>query len=206
MIARFSSKPYYKCVDIYFETTETAFTNFIKNERIRQLLASKEHFDLVMTEVFAGQEFSLILGKIFNAPVIGLQPYITNSVANSILGNTLSLPYIPDICAPFGNNMSFLERLINSAAIIRGLFYVYRQQYLPRAEATMRRHFPDAPPLLEMLNTNLSLMFINDHLTADYARPRTPNIVPVAGIHVEDKKPLPKVKTDFLQNNISRIF
>lgn len=175
-----------------------SFNDFIKSEKILKLLNSKEIFDLVITEAFSGQEFTLILGHIFKSPVIATQAFVTNCIVNSVSGNALSISHIPDTCSPFSNKMSFLERIYNTFYVWRNLHYVYYNEYLPMVEHTLRKHFPDSPPLIDMIR-NVSLTFVNDHLTADYSQPRTPNIIPVGGIHTEDEHHLPKVisKTNY---------
>lgn len=169
------------------------FQDFIHNAKIQKLLSSKEKFDIVVTEFVGGQEFVLLLGHIFKAPIIGIQTFVTNNIVNDVFGNPLSPSYIPDVCSSFSDKMSFYERVLNSIYVFRGIYYVYYQKYLPHLERNMRRHFPNAPPLLDMVK-NISINFVNDHLTADYSRPRTPNLIPVAGIHIEDERQLPEVR------------
>lgn len=168
------------------------FSEFIESKQIQKLLHSKERYDLVVTEAFSGQDFILILGHIFNVQVIVLQSFMTNNLVNSVSGNSLSISHIPDPCLPFSNKMSFFERLYNALAVIRSLYYVYYNTYMSESEKKLKQYFHNAPPLLDMIN-NVSLVFVNDHLTADYPQPRTPNIISVAGVHIAEEGILPKV-------------
>lgn len=181
--------PEWKCVDVVSEFVEQVLEEFMNSDKLQKLLTSKEHFDIVITEFFAGQEFILFFGHIFKAPVISLHAYRTNNVANGIFGNDLSLTYVPDVYTSFSDKMSLYERSLNSIYVLRGLYYVYYHKYLNKLERQFKKHFPFAPSLLDMTN-NISLVFVNSHLTADYARPRVSNIIPVAVIHIEDTKEL----------------
>lgn len=166
------------------------YKEFIEDPKIQELLTGKEKFDLIFVEITV-QEHALIMAEIFKAPVISLQAFFLNNIVKSISGNVLELAYIPDVCLSLSNRMTFRERLFNSFSSLRGLYYHYNYQ-LPSVEAMMREKFPDLPPITEMVK-KISLHFINDHMTADYAQPRAPNVIGVAGIHIQPTKPLPKV-------------
>lgn len=48
---------------------------------------------------------------------------------------------------------------------------------------------PDLPTVEEM-TYNTSLLFVNSHFSINYARPLVPNVIEVAGIHIQEPKPL----------------
>lgn len=184
--------PPWQCLDLVFKLVDQAFNIFENSNKIQKLLSSKDHFDMVMTQFFVGQEFILYLGQIFKAPVVGLQAFATNNVVNSVFGNDLSISYIPDVCMSFSNRMNLYERTINTISVLRGLSHIYYQKYYSQVELNLMKMFPSAPSLWDLIN-NVSFIFINDHQTADYAQPRPPNIIPVGGIHIKEGKQLPPV-------------
>lgn len=186
------NSPAWKCVDVVSPFVDHLLDELMEGDKIQRLLSSKEHYDVIFTEFFFGQEFIAYLGQVFNAPVIFLQPLVTTNLVNGVFGNALSLSYIPDICVPFSNKMTVFERFLNSLYMLRGLYYVYYQKYMTNLESKYKKHFPDAPSISEMVN-NVSMVFVNDHPTADYAQPRTPNIIPIAGIHIGDTQDLAEV-------------
>ena len=60
----------------------------------------------------------------------------------------------------------------------------------------MRKHFqdPNMPSISEIEKTRTSLLLINNHESFSYAKPGMPNMVNVAGMHIEASKPLPAVR------------
>lgn len=183
--------PEWKCIDSHWLLYQLMYKEFIEDPKIVELISKKEKFDVIFTEAYTIQEHVLILEHVLKAPVISLQAFFLNNLVNSHAGNGLSLSYIPDVCLSFSNKMTFYERIYNSFSSLRGLFFYYNTQ-LPTLEKIMRKKFPDMPPINELAK-NISLYFVNDHATADYAQPRPPNVVSVGGIHIGPPKPLPKV-------------
>ena len=68
--------------------------------------------------------------------------------------------------------------------------------HLPELDKLMRRNFEDSnmPYIAEIENTRTSLLLINNHESFSYAKPGMPNMVNVAGMHIEACKPLPAVR------------
>lgn len=57
----------------------------------------------------------------------------------------------------------------------------------------LHEYFKDAPPLMEMIERNISMVFLNSHSVISDAKPLVPSMVEIGGFHIEDPKPLPKV-------------
>ncbi|XP_054256881.1 UDP-glycosyltransferase UGT4-like isoform X2 [Macrosteles quadrilineatus] len=181
--------PEWKCVDLYWPLHLLTYPWFIEDPKVQELLTGKDKFDLIFIEGTTVHEHTLVMGRIFNAPIISLQTFALNNFLNSHAGNDYQLSYIPDTCLSLSNRMSFQDRLFNAFTSIRGLYHYHNSQ-LRSLEAMMKKAFPDLPPIAEMAR-NISLHFVNDHVTADYAQPRPPNVIGVGGIHIEPNKPLP---------------
>lgn len=55
---------------------------------------------------------------------------------------------------------------------------------------------PDLTPI-DVLAYNISLILVNSHFSVNYPRPLVPNIIEVAGLHIDTPRPLPKVRCWF---------
>ena len=136
----------------------------------------------------------LALGRFFNAPLIGIAstPLMVDWV-NSYIGNPVNLAVDSTI---YGQNippMNFFERLenvvqITSITLSAHLNFPYLNRYV-------EKYFgPGYPNVLE-LQKDLSLVFLNYHHAISGVRSLTPSVVPIAGIHIQDRDdPLPKVE------------
>lgn len=164
------------------------------SSHIKDLLKSKEHFDLVIIEPFFAQEALLGFGHRFGAPVVSIHTAGAHSVVNRVTGNSLSLASIPDATLPYSNHMTFFERAVNSFSILTTLA-LYYHWHLPYQEKLAREFFndPSMPSVVDMVHS-IPLVVTNAHPFVQYAQPSSPNIVDVGGIHIPSNvKPLPKV-------------
>lgn len=62
----------------------------------------------------------------------------------------------------------------------------------------MRKHFQDEnmPSISEIETSRTSLLLLNNHESLSYAKPGMPNMVNVAGMHIEANKALPSVRNE----------
>lgn len=183
-----------RAVTVVLSQCETLMKPLFKSNKFKELIQSREQFDLVILEALIAQEYLLGFSHKFRSPVITIQPFGAFSLVNQVAGNSLSLSYIPDFSFPSSDRLNFYERLLNTFSITTSLLYYYTE-HLPKQQELMQTLFrdPTMPPLLEMVN-NISLFINNAPLNVHYAQPYTPNIVPVGGIHLDkDRKTLPLV-------------
>lgn len=183
-----------RAVTVILSQCEKLMQYLFKSKKFKELLQSREQYDLVILEALIAQEYLLGFSHKFKAPVVTLQPFGAFSLVNRVAGNSLSLSYIPDFSFPSSDRLNFYERLLNAFSITTSLLYYYTE-HLPKQQELMQSLFKDPamPPLLEMVN-NISLFINNAPLNIHYAQPYTPNIVPVGGIHLDkDRKTLPGV-------------
>lgn len=167
----------------------------LQHENIQILANSDQMFDLVLTETFMANEALLAFGHKFKAPTIALYSMGSFGVINRLMGNSLSLSFIPNYVFKFSNKMTLNEKLVSSFSTMKNLFSYY-QEHIPRQQEMMNRHlkFLDSPPLSEMIE-NISMVFLNSHPVASYPQPLTPNIVQLGGIHISvEKKDLTQVR------------
>lgn len=159
------------------------------------LAKSNAKFDLVLTETFMANEALLAFGHKFKAPTIALYSMGSFGVINRLMGNSLSISFIPNYLFKFSSKMTLNEKLISSFSTLKNLFSYY-QEHIPRQQELLNRHlkFLDSPPLKEMIE-NISMVFLNSHPVTSYPQPLTPNIVQLGGIHItmDEKQVLTQV-------------
>lgn len=166
-----------------------------ENENIKKLLQSNEHFDLVVTSSTFGQESMLVFGHKFKAPTVTLQGNLHSMMLNRDAGNDLVMATIPDSFSfAFSDRMTFTERLRNFVSTSVTLF-LYYFSHLPKHNRLLEMYYASDSVSVGELTTNVSLTLVNTHPAVFYPHPFTPNIIPIAGIVIDPKKPpLPKVR------------
>lgn len=95
--------------NFYFDYTKEVF----KVPQVQHLIQSKDHYDLVIAELFFMDVF-FALGYKFDAPTIALCPF--NSIQffySWTLGNPYPSSYIPNQFLTYSENMSLLNRISN---------------------------------------------------------------------------------------------
>nr|XP_018911268.1 PREDICTED: UDP-glucuronosyltransferase 2C1-like [Bemisia tabaci] len=186
---------------ILFPIFNTVAELLYASEPFRELIASKERYDVVLGEVTFFMPCILAFGHKFSAPVIDLSAASVMISIASNMGAPFSFSYIPDGMLPLSDSMSFMERLENTVV---GLWELagYHWYFLPAQEKMLRKHFvypgsENMPPLREMAK-NVSLLLLNSHFSIGYPRPYPPNMIDVAGMHLKPIKKLPKNLQDFM--------
>ncbi|KAK7870744.1 hypothetical protein R5R35_009894 [Gryllus longicercus] len=162
---------------------------------VQRLLRSNETFDLLITELFTTDCY-VAFAHHYNIPSIGLSSCMMMPWAYERFGNPQNPAYIPDLFHAHGMQMSFWERWQNSWKILLDNL-AYEYLYHRPSEQVVRRYFKDLPPLKEIAR-NVSMMFVNTHVSLSHARPYVPAVLEVGGIHLPQRKPLPKDVKEFL--------
>lgn len=179
------------------------FTQLISYNKVQELLNSKDtQFDLIFIELYHG-DGAFALSHRFNCPIIGLSFQPILPIYNWLIGNPTTFSYIPHIYLPFTDIMNFWKRTINAAFyIFTAAFYnfVSIKGYQKHVDLLLRQ--TKNPELnIEKLSESLSLILAEFHFSSAYTRPNLPNVIDIAGIHIQSPKPLPQVKhLDYLKN------
>lgn len=153
------------------------------------------NFDLVLFENFFHECF-VTIGHKFNAPVVQLFPSVPNAGVAQWYGNPYAGSYIPDINSGLSDNMSFIERLTNTAIsfIHTTMSSLY---YLPKQRGLMDKYFNytgwETRPSMENMLKNVSLTLINTHFSIGTPRPLVPSFIDVAGMQLRPASTLPAV-------------
>lgn len=156
----------------------------INNEKINEILANREdRFDLLLAESFHTDCALALAYQLNNIPVVGL----SSSALMPQFYHRFGLPdtpsFIPSEFVGFAEKMPLVQRVVNFAVTKSMLVYFDWYQTRPDNKI-LRRKFGSNFPDLRSLAKNMSLMLVNSHFAIAGARPYTPNVVDVAGVHV----------------------
>lgn len=170
------------------------FASVFEDARLANLLNGENtHFDLVFAELYHG-DVAFALASKFNASLIGLSFQPLQPVYAWLLKTPITFSYIPHLYLPYSDTMSFWQRLSNALFGLFTIFFynlVSARKYQNDIEATLP---PNArADVQDLVTKNMSLVFVESHFTAGYARPYPPNVIEVAGIHIEPLQKLPQV-------------
>lgn len=162
-------------------------------EPLMQLINSTDKYDLLLLEAYNGNtDIYTGLSYKLNAPYIGVSSTILYPWLSERVGTPDNPSYIPVPYTGFTSKMNFMERIANTGTyLISKIIYDYFS--IPRSEAVARKLFgEDMPPLRDLL-FNCSLMFTYTHHSISTVRPLAPNVVEMAGTHIDAPKKLPEV-------------
>lgn len=101
--------------------------------------------------------------------------------------------YIPNMFLDHSDRMNFFERVENTVLLVfHKLMY---EILMKRPGNEMSKKYLGEDIISEGdLDYNTSLLLMNTHYSFTRPRPLPPNVIEVAGIHIAEDKPLPKVK------------
>ncbi|XP_046979547.1 UDP-glycosyltransferase UGT5-like [Schistocerca americana] len=177
---------------------ERACERLMEEEAVQRLLKSKtEHFDLLINELFFNDCF-LVLAHKFQVPIVGLCPLEGAPWMDDMVGNPTPLAYLPNIFLDYGRLDSLLDRAGNAAFSLLTKLY-RRYVYLPRVDAIVRRHVPDAPSIAQLEQTT-ALVLLNSHVAFNVPRPMVPGVVTYGGMQLKPPKKLPQDLQKFLDD------
>lgn len=95
------------------------------NPKMKRLINAKEHFDLLVIEIFATDCF-LGIAHALNIPkIVGAVSTVGLSWSNMISGNIENPSYIPNFVSSYTGRMNLLERSINTLFLL-SIKLVYR--------------------------------------------------------------------------------
>lgn len=156
-----------------------------------------EKFDLVIIEQFVVDALKA-LGYHFNCPVIAFSTVGSGQWVNGLVGNSAPRSYVVDIFLGYDGKMNFWQRLNNLAI---GIFSEINNRLFlnPGMNKIVQKYFPGAPSV-EELNTNVSLVLLNSHISTHQPVPHLPNMIEIGGFHVYPPKSLPKDLKDYLDS------
>lgn len=173
----------------------TAFLSpkILSKPNVQNFILSEDYeFDLVIVFAF-GQDYSIALGHKYKAPVINLSVTMLWPSNSKWIGEPSTFSYILDHRTAATDRMSFTDRFKNT---VIGMFQLFLEDYyyIPTQIDIMNKYFrykehEFRPPIEDMLR-NVSLTLVNAHHSVGVTRPYSAGTIEVAGLHVNQPKPL----------------
>ncbi|XP_071565134.1 UDP-glucosyltransferase 2 [Temnothorax nylanderi] len=161
---------------------------------------SKEHFDLLVIEIFATDCFLGIAHALNISKIVGAISTVGISWSN-VMRNPENPSYIPNCISSYTGRMSLLERSINTVLlpIVKLAYRIISDE--PSYEIA-RKYFGHDLPDFDALRSRISLILTNGHPAVSAARPLAPGVKEIGGIHipVSGPKPLPVDLQDYLDS------
>ncbi|KAJ8030026.1 UDP-glucuronosyltransferase 1-2 [Holothuria leucospilota] len=177
---------YRSCLDVW-EDTKTLHN------------LKKSHFDIVM--VFPHSPCDVLIATYLETPFFVVVPSIRIPFFyEGLIGMPYPSSYVPfDVLGKFTDEMTFWQRTQNFFTpflydivdyFANSYFYEIQKEFHVHPEMSIRELYSKA---------SLWLAHVNDG--NDFARPRTPNMIPVGGLVSRPAKPLSQELEDFVQSS-----
>lgn len=123
---------------------------------------------------------------------LGVSSYGVLLSMHDSIGNPTHPVLSPDFLFPYGNDMTFWNK-VNSVWFniwYRMLYYWYE---LPKSDKIARKYFGEDIPYLGDIIKNVSLVMVNVNSILHPVRPNVANVIELNQIHIKESKPLPQV-------------
>ncbi|CAH2235972.1 jg21914 [Pararge aegeria aegeria] len=176
----------------------------LETPAVRNLLV-KEKFDAVITEWFFS-DVEAGYAATLQVPWIQLSGMVLHLHLEYLIDTVRSVPAIPSMGNDFDIPMNLWQRIRNSISYLFFTYYTvsdqsskdnYETYFGPIASA---RGVP-LPPFSEALH-NISVLLVNQHSSFAAAQPTPPNVIDIAGYHIDETvPPLPKDLQDLLDSS-----
>ncbi|XP_017039759.1 UDP-glycosyltransferase UGT4 [Drosophila ficusphila] len=125
----------------------------------------------------------------FNAPLVGIAVYGSAWNIDFLVGNSAPSVYEPMSALGYSPGHSLMEKWYNLIFITEERL-VERFIYLPKQVDLYKQYFPGVSASIHDLRRRFALILINQHFSMGRVRSNVPNIVEVAGMHL-DEPPVP---------------
>ncbi|XP_026732558.1 UDP-glucuronosyltransferase 2B1-like isoform X1 [Trichoplusia ni] len=148
-------------------------------------------YDVVLVENFNSDcVLGLLHVHAIKAPVISVLSSPMIHWSYSRIGLPDNPSYVPTMTSESTSQMSFLERLENTAM---NLYFKtwFRYSIQVKERVILERRFKSRLPDLEDLARNVSLVLVNTFHSLNGVRPLLPGVVEVGGMHIKNTASLP---------------
>nr|XP_022908581.1 UDP-glucuronosyltransferase 2B31-like [Onthophagus taurus] len=181
---------FYENINVIYKIAGVEMCEALLNsQQARDLLNSTKRYDLMITQVTAG-DCMYGFGDVFKVPIVA----ITTSVNLPWVSDRMALPdnpaYIPNYFSSFEPQMNFFQRFWNSILLLTTKFsyHIHQQSIEKIAEDFFGNKISSS---IKDISKNVSLVLVNSHFSIQQSRPLVPNFVEIAGIHIEKDFSLP---------------
>ncbi|XP_069693293.1 UDP-glucosyltransferase 2-like isoform X1 [Periplaneta americana] len=153
---------------------------------------SNDQFDLIIAEVGWAECFYGFIHKFGSPPVVAISPFGFTPWITAPLGAPDNPSYMPVFFLPYTSSMTFTQKIYNTF-IHYYYLYKYQYEYIPNMEAIAEEFIKMDMPSFVDIQRNVSIFLANTVFGLEDARPLTPNMIPIGGMHIKEKPdPLPK--------------
>lgn len=167
----------------------------LNDSGVQELLKSDQKFDVVIVEEFLCDALKVFAAH-FKAPLILFSTFGANRWINSFVANPAPPSYIPYTSTSFSSRMSFYQRFMNM--LISIVIDINRYGiYLTQQNKILKEFLPDSPNVHDFVY-NVSLVFLNSHVSATQPKPHVPAMVEIGGFHIQPPKKLPPDLQEYL--------
>lgn len=172
----------------------------LENKEVQDLLKNpEEHFDLILIDT--NMAMALYgFGAVFKAPIIDVYSSSANRMVNLAVNNPENPAIVPNRNLGFTDQMTFPQRVKNFfMALLETV--ILRHVTLPKQQKLLKKYFPmlKETSLAEIIQNYSSMAFINTHPAVSFPRTYVPNMIEIAGIHLDKiHKKIPGDLQEFL--------
>ncbi|KAL3266350.1 hypothetical protein HHI36_010528 [Cryptolaemus montrouzieri] len=181
--------------DLVLRIRERSFiqcNSSLSQDVMRNLIAEKDQYDLILLEYFSNDCFFGFIDK-FRIPVVGLSTTSILPWHNDRFGNIENPSYIPNAFSNFNTKMNFWDRMSNLFFV--ELYKYHYDTYISKVNEYFAEKFFNSKIAFkkDFITNYSSLMLVNTHYSLNIARPLVPSVIEVGGIHIGMPEKLPKV-------------
>ncbi|KAH8310459.1 hypothetical protein KR044_001512, partial [Drosophila immigrans] len=156
----------------------------LSDSGVQSLLEDRsEHFDMVVLEP-THSDALIGFAEHFNASLVGLSTFGSSWLTDHLAGNSAPSIYRPIQPMGYSHGDSLLDKW-NNWIYIAEEWMIDRLVILPGQQQLFTRYFKRPASRLLERRTTYSLMMINQHFSLGRVRSNVPNIIEVAGMHMD---------------------
>ncbi|XP_026314390.1 UDP-glucuronosyltransferase 2B7-like isoform X2 [Hyposmocoma kahamanoa] len=176
----------------------------VQNKQVREILVTQQ-FDAVVTEWFMS-DTDAGYAAILQVPWIILYSTHVHTHVENLLDEVRSVSTVPSVMTRLPMPMNFWQRLANTAAFMMftGLMWYNEFTDAPNYEtyfsSLAQARGIDLPPYRAAIS-NVSILMANSHPSIAPALSLPPNVVYIAGYHIDESTPLPKDLQEIMDNS-----
>ncbi|XP_062551811.1 UDP-glycosyltransferase UGT5-like [Armigeres subalbatus] len=189
---------------LYWRVGLTTTQYALENTNVQQFIEQDDtDFDLVISEQFYQEAFLMFAHK-YRAPIVTLGTLGYTDFMDRAMGLMTPWSFVPHPILLYMDEMNFFQRCYNFLISVTDAV-VRKYYYLPRQDRLAKKYFasiegPESFPSVKELETSISVMLINSHISTSPPRPSISGLVNVAGAHIKAAKPLPQDIQRFLDS------
>jgi len=176
-----------KLIPIMANVTRADCNTIYKNRLMVDIMNGlvEKKFDLVIIEPFMSECVAYV-ATVLRVPMIYVVPTpISTYMERPLTGHVPNPAAVSHVLSRRGVPKTFIERFVNA------MLTVYCSMLIWYAEHHRRMADPQPYDTVDLVKP--SVIFSNTHFITEPARPLTPDVVEIGGIHLTPPEPIPKV-------------